>query len=185
MAHHVCHWWIGYFLASPIRRLVHNPRTILAPYIRPGMTVLDLGPGMATFTLDLARFAGPTGRVIAADVQVHMLAQVEKRAAKAGLLHRIETRLVGNNGSWAGDLAGKIDFALAFYMVHEVPDARAFFTLVRSTIAPGGKLLVVEPKFHVSARAYADTIDTARQIGFEIVDSPRIPRSRSVLLAPR
>jgi ubiquinone/menaquinone biosynthesis C-methylase UbiE len=185
MARHVCPWWAGYLLASPIRRLVHNPRRILAPYIRPGMTVLDLGPGMATFTLDLARFAGPAGRVIAADVQVRMLAQVEKRAAKAGLLHRIETRLVRDDGSWAGDLAGKVDFALAFYLVHEVPDARAFFALVRSTLAPGGKLLVVEPKTHVSARAYAGTVEAARQTGFEIVEYPNVRRSRAVLLAPR
>lgn len=185
MAHHVCPWWMGWFLASPIRRLVHNPRTILAPYIRPGMTVMDLGPGMATFTLDLARFVGPTGRVIAADVQTRMLEQVKKRAAKAGLLDRIETRLVGDDDSWAGDLAGKVDFALAFYLVHEVPDAREFFTLVRSTLAPGGRFLVVEPKMHVSARAYAATVETARQTGFAIVDYPKVPRSRAALLEPR
>jgi ubiquinone/menaquinone biosynthesis C-methylase UbiE len=185
MAQHVCPWWVGYFLASPIRRFVHNPRRILAPHIRPGMTVLDLGPGMATFTLDLARFAGPTGRVIAVDVQARMLAQVEKRAAKAGLLHRIETRLVRDNGAWAEDLAGKVDFALAFYLVHEVPDAREFFSLVKSTLAPGGRFLVVEPKMHVSACEYAATIDAARQAGFEIVEYPKIARSRSALLAPR
>lgn len=183
MAHHVCPWWVGWFLASPIRRFAHNPRKILAPHIRPGMTVLDLGPGMATFTLDLARFVGASGRVIAADVQPRMLGQVEKRAAKAGLLHRIETRLVRDDGSWAKDLAGTVDFALAFYMVHEVSDARAFFALVRSTLAPGGKLLVVEPKMHVSARAYAGTVDAARQAGFEIVDYPKIRRSRATLLS--
>jgi len=185
MAQHVCPWWIGYFLASPLRRFVHDPRKFLAPYIRPGMTVMDLGPGMATFTLDLARFAGPTGRIIAVDVQDRMLERVRRRAAKAGLLDRIETRLVGDDGSWARDLAGTVDFALAFYMVHEVPDARAFFTLVRSTLASGGKLLVVEPKMHVSGCAYAGTIDAARQAGFEIVDSPKIPRSRSTHFAPR
>jgi len=184
MAHHVCPWWVGYFLASPIRRFAHNPQKILAPYIRPGMTVMDLGPGMATFTLDLARFTGPTGKVIAVDIQARMLEQVKKHAAKARLLDRIETRLVEDDGSWSRDLAGKVDFALAFYMVHEVPDTRAFFTLVRSTLAPGGKLLVVEPKIHVSARAYAGTVDAAREAGFDIVNYPRIPRSRSALLAP-
>jgi ubiquinone/menaquinone biosynthesis C-methylase UbiE len=147
------------------------------------MTVLDLGPGMATFTLALARFAGPDGRVIAADVQPRMLARIEKRAAKAGLLHRIETHLVDGDGAWAKDLAGKVDFALAFYMVHEVPDARAFFALVRSTLAPEGRLLVVEPKMHVSTCAYAESIDAARQAGFTIVEYPKVRRSRAVLLA--
>lgn len=183
MSPHVCPWWFGYFLANPLRRFVHDPRKILAPHVRPGMTVLDIGPGMATFTLDLARFAGPDGRVVAADVQPRMLARIEKRAAKAGLLHRIETRLVDSGGAWAKDLAGTVDFALAFYMVHEVPDARAFFALVRSTLAPNGRLLVVEPKLHVSACAYADSVEAARQAGFEIVDYPKVGRSRAVLLA--
>jgi len=183
MSPHVCPWWFGYFLANPLRRFAHDPRKILAPHVRPGMTVLDLGPGMATFTLDLARFAGPDGRVIAADVQPRMLAQIEKRAAKAGLLHRIETRLVDGDGAWAKDLAGKVDFALAFYMVHEVTDAPAFFALVGSTLAPGGRLLLVEPKLHVSACAYAASVDAARQAGFEIVEYPKVRRSRAVLLA--
>jgi len=184
MAQHVCPWWIGYLLASPMRRFAHNPRKILAPYIKPGMTVMDLGPGMATFTLDLARFAGPTGRVIAVDVQARMLEQVKKRAAKAGLLDRIETLLAEDDGAWARGLAGRVDFALAFYMVHEVSDTTAFLTLVRSTLAPGGRLLVVEPKMHVSARAYDGTVDAARKAGFKIVDSPKIRQSRTMLLSP-
>ncbi|HEY5132530.1 MAG TPA: methyltransferase domain-containing protein [Candidatus Krumholzibacteriaceae bacterium] len=183
MAQHVCPWWVGYFLASPMRRFAHNPRKILAPYIRPGMTVMDLGPGMATFTLDLARFAGPTGKVIAVDIQARMLEQVKKRAAKAGLLDRIDTLLAGDDGAWARGLAGRVDFALAFYMVHEVPDATAFLTLVRATLALGGRLLVVEPKMHVSARAYAGTVDAAQKAGFRIIDSPKIRQSRTMLLA--
>jgi cyclopropane fatty-acyl-phospholipid synthase-like methyltransferase len=149
------------------------------------MTVLDLGPGMASFTLDLARFAGPAGRVIAVDIQPRMLREVEKRAAKAGLLDRIETRLADGDGRWGKDLAGRIDFALAFYMVHEVSDQGAFFALVRSTLAPGGRFLVVEPNFHVSACAYADSVAAARSAGFEIVDYPKVRRSRAVLLAAR
>jgi ubiquinone/menaquinone biosynthesis C-methylase UbiE len=183
MSPHVCPWWFGYFLSNPLRRFVHDPRKIIAPHVRPGMTVLDLGPGMATFTLDLARFAGADGRVIAADVQLPMLAQIEKRAAKAGLLHRVETRLVKADGAWAKNLEGKVDFALAFYMVHEVPDARGFFALVRPTLAPAGRLLVVEPKLHVSACAYAASIDAARQAGFEIVEYPKVRRSRAVLFS--
>jgi len=185
MAQHVGPWWVGHFLASPFRRFAHNPRKILAPHVRPGITVLDLGPGMASFTLDLARFAGPAGRVIAVDIQPRMLREVEKRAAKAGLLDRIETRLADEDGRWAKDLAGRVDFALAFYMAHEVSDQSVFFALVRSTLAPGGRLLIVEPKVHVSGCSYADTIATARSAGLEIVDYPKVRQSRAVLLAAR
>ena len=183
MPKHVCPWWVGYFLASPIRRFAHNPRKILAPHVVPGMTVLDLGPGMATFTLDLARFTGPAGRVIAVDVQRRMLDNVEARARKAGLSDRIETRLAGEDDTWARDLGGKVGFALAFYMVHEVENVPAFLALVRSTLAPAGRLLIVEPKLHVSACAYADTLAAAGKAGFRVIDYPGIRRSRAVLLS--
>ena len=56
-------------LASPLRRLRCNPASLLAPHVREGMTVLEPGPGMGFFTLELARRVGHTGRVIAVDVQ--------------------------------------------------------------------------------------------------------------------
>jgi hypothetical protein len=31
-----------------------NPHELLAPYVREGMTVLEPGPGMRSFTLELA-----------------------------------------------------------------------------------------------------------------------------------
>jgi hypothetical protein len=68
-------------------------------------------------------------------------------------------------------------------MAHEVSDIAGFFALVRSTLAPGGRMLVVEPRMHVSASDFADTIAATRKAGFSIVDQPRIPRSRSVLLS--
>jgi ubiquinone/menaquinone biosynthesis C-methylase UbiE len=168
---------------NPMRRFVQNPVKILAPYVRPGMTVLELGPGMGFFTLDLARLVGSRGRVITVDVQQRMLTAIERRAAKAGLLHRIEPRLAGADEAWAKDLSGKVDFVLAFYMLHEVPDVLGFLTVVRETLAPQGTVLIAEPKFHVSGCAYAETVAAAERAGFKTVDYPKIIRSRSVLMA--
>ena len=53
MAEWVCPWWLGYFLASPIRRWMQDPAKILAPHVREGMIVLEPGPGMGFFTLEL------------------------------------------------------------------------------------------------------------------------------------
>jgi hypothetical protein len=66
--HSVCPWWVGYLLASPLRKLWQEPARILTPFVRPGMTALGPGPGMGFFTLELARLAGPAGRVVAIDV---------------------------------------------------------------------------------------------------------------------
>ena len=43
MDEHVCPWWGGYFIDNPLRRLLHNPKKILGPYVKPGMTVMDFG----------------------------------------------------------------------------------------------------------------------------------------------
>ena len=85
MAHRVCPWWIGYFLASPLRKLRQDPHAVLSPFVREGMVVLEPGPGMGFFTLELARLVGPRGRVVAVDVQARMLSGLRRRARRAKL----------------------------------------------------------------------------------------------------
>lgn len=50
MAKRICPWWLGYVLASPLRRWIQDPAAIIGPYVREGMTVLEPGPGMGFFT---------------------------------------------------------------------------------------------------------------------------------------
>ena len=92
MAEHICPWWVGYFLISPIRRWLQDPEKILSPYINEGMTVLDIGPGMGFFTIPAARMVGESGKVIAVDVQEKMLTVLRKRAEKAGVAGRVVTK---------------------------------------------------------------------------------------------
>ena len=109
MAHHVCPWWLGYWLVSPLRRLWQDPEKILEPYVKTGMTVLEPGCGMGFFTLDLARLVGPKGKVVAVDLQEKMLAGLKRRARKAGLDGSIESRLVKADGMDVGDPVFLID----------------------------------------------------------------------------
>jgi ubiquinone/menaquinone biosynthesis C-methylase UbiE len=80
MAHRVCPWWLGYFLISPLRQFRQNPSAILRPYVHDGQTVLEPGPGMGFFTLELARLVGARGRVVAVDVQPKMLDKLKRRS---------------------------------------------------------------------------------------------------------
>jgi SAM-dependent methyltransferase len=182
MAHRICPWWIGYFLASPLRKLRQDSHSILAPYVREGMVVLEPGPGMGFFTLELARLAGPGGRVIALDVQPRMLSALRRRARRAGLLERIETRQVSGETLGVGDLAGRADFALAFAMVHEVPDPSRFFADLAAALKPGAKVLLAEPSGHVSASQFDDTLATAARAGLVAERRPAIPSSHAAVL---
>ena len=109
MPHRVCPWWLGYVLTWPLVRHGQNPHEILAPHVRKSWTVLEPGPGMGFFTLELARLVGPSGRVIAVDIQPKMLDRLRRRALKAGLLDRIDIRTASSESMGVADLKGSAD----------------------------------------------------------------------------
>jgi SAM-dependent methyltransferase len=181
----VCPWWLGTLLAAPIRRLWQDPQVIVAPYLEAGMTVLEPGPGMGFFTLEMARILGPRGRVVAVDVQPRMLEGLRRRAERAALLDRIDARLCPRDSLGVEDLAGEVDFVLAFAVVHELPDTARFFAEAARALRPGGRLLLAEPRLHVKPRGFAATVAAAQTAGLEKEGNPRIRGSRTALLAAR
>jgi len=182
MAHGLCPVWVGYFLASPIRRLMQNPERVLAPYVAPGMTVLEVGPGMGFFSIPAARLVGPAGRVVCVDVQQGMLDGLKQRAAAAGVAPRIETRLCEAHSLGLDDLDGAVDVVLLFYVVHEVPDPQKLFAEVAATLKPSGAVLFSEPSFHVSRESFDHSLALARRCGLAVAATPRIATRRSAVL---
>jgi ubiquinone/menaquinone biosynthesis C-methylase UbiE len=179
MAQHVCPWWGGYFIDNPLRRWIHKPEQFLAPFLTPGMTVLDFGCGMGFTSIAMAKLLGDQGTVISADLQPQMLCVVEKRARRAGLVERIRTHLCQKD-SLALDRA--IDFALAFWSAHEVPDLGKLLAEVQACLVPGGKFLVVEPRGHVTPRDMAAMTEKAEQVGFETLEAgPAVRWSHAVV----
>jgi ubiquinone/menaquinone biosynthesis C-methylase UbiE len=181
MSKRVCPPWLGYLLVSPLRKLYYNPQSILEPYVNEGMTALEVGSGMGFFTLPLARLVGESGHVVCVDLQEKMIRAVRKRATKAGLIARIELRVNTSESVGIDDLVEKVDFALVFAVVHEVPDARQFLLEIQRSLRKGGLLLFSEPAGHVSREDFAGTLATARTLGFRIGDSPKIRGSQSSL----
>ncbi len=179
MAGHVCPWWLGYSFDNPLRRVVHDPARILDGLVEPGHTVVDIGCGSGFFTLAMARIVGDEGRVIALDVQRQMLDRTRRRAERRGLARRVEFHMAGRDRL---GLTQTVDFALAFWMVHEVPDRDAFLAEVDSILKPDAHLLLAEPKVHVSARSYAETIDIARGAGFDMIEERAVRFSRAAVL---
>jgi ubiquinone/menaquinone biosynthesis C-methylase UbiE len=185
MAEHVCPWWLGYFLINPFRRWRQDPRQILSPYVGEGMTVLEPGPGMGFFTLELAEMVGAAGRVVAIDIQAKMLEKLKRRAAARGLHARIETRLAQKASMPVSDLREKVDFLLAFAMVHELPAARPFFQQAAECLKPGAFLLLAEPRGHVKAAQFETELAAAADAGFAVAGRPPMSKSHTVLLRKR
>ncbi len=183
MSNRVCPWWLGRLLASPVRRwLGQDPFKILGPYVREGMTVLEPGPGMGFFTLPLAKLVGTSGHVIAVDVQPKMIEGLKKRAMKAGLADRIECRFCSSDAMGLKDLAGAVDFTLAFAMVHELPAIDSFFNEVARASKPQAHVLLAEPRGHVDELKFNEELRVAGLAKLRREAKPAIPRSHAALL---
>jgi ubiquinone/menaquinone biosynthesis C-methylase UbiE len=178
---HVCPWWLGYTFLIPIRKWQHNPDKILRLYLKPGMTAMDYGCAMGYFSIPMAKMVGEQGIVYCVDIQEKMLAQLQKRAVKYGVSRIIKPLLIGKDFN-ADNLVGKLDFALLFMVVHEVPDKVALFANLFSMLKPGGKVLFFEPKGHVNAGAFKESLEIARNAGFYIMDEEPKRKDLSVML---
>ena len=166
-------------LDSRIRRWVQDPQKILGPYIEEGMTVLDLGCGPGFFSIDMAQMVGESGRVIASDLQEEMLQMVRDKIQGTELearitLHRCEENKIG--------VSENVDFVLAFYIFHEVPNQDGFLEEITAILNPNGQVLIVEPPFRVSKAAFEETLLKAGDAGFSVVDRPKVLFSKAAVL---
>jgi ubiquinone/menaquinone biosynthesis C-methylase UbiE len=154
----------------------------MSSYIKEGWTILDVGPGMGYFSIPMAQLVGPSGKVIAADLQKHMLDAIYRRAVRVGVQDRII--LHQTQGDDLG-VTQTIDFCLAFWMVHEVRNRRRLLSQIASILKYDGTFLVAEPKVHVSKVNFNATLSLAQEVGFQVVDQPKIFLSNVAILKKR
>jgi ubiquinone/menaquinone biosynthesis C-methylase UbiE len=162
--------------------MIQRPEEILGTLAGEGMTVLEAGPGMGFFTLEMARRVGPAGRVVAVDIEPRMLEGLKRRAEKAGLLERIDLRLAGADSMGIEDLAGRVDFVLAFAVVHEMPSVEGFFRQAARALKAGGNVLFAEPAGHVKPEAFEAELESAARAGLRTALRPAVRRSRAAVL---
>ncbi|MGE5415782.1 MAG: class I SAM-dependent methyltransferase [Acidobacteriota bacterium] len=177
MGFDICPYWLASALEGGLRRSLHDPQEILAPYVNSGDTAVDIGCGPGFFTMKMAELVGNNGRVIAVDVQEKMLQRMMGTAEKQGLdsrivPHKCKETQVG--------LMEKADFVLTFWMVHEVPDAKKLIMEIASMLKPGGKFLLVEHVF-VPKSIYKKFLRYAEEAGLKPVAEVKAKFSRGML----
>ena len=177
---HVCPAWGAAGLDNLFRKLVQNPQKILKPFIKEGMTVLDIGCGPGFFSLEMAKMLNGTGKVIAADVQEGMLDKIRKKIQGTVLeqtveLHKSDFEQIG--------VVEKVDFVFAFWMVHEVRNQEKFFEELITILKPKGLIFIIEPKIHVSKAMYSEMLDKIKNSGLTMIESPKVFFSRTIVLS--
>jgi len=125
-----------------------------------GMTALDAGCGPGRLTIPLARGVGPTGRVVALDIQPGMLARAKARTAAADCTN-VEFVVAGLGD---GKLpANHFDREVLVTVLGEIPDRAAALDELYGALKPGGILAIVEVIFdpHFQSRSSVTALAVA------------------------
>ena len=177
---HICPVELAGSLDNRIRRWLQDPQKILAPYIKEGMKVLDVGCGPGFFSVEIARMVGKSGKVYSVDLQEGMLQRLRNK------IHGTHLEEIVTPIKCEEDVISvpeKVDFILAFYMVHEVPGKEKLFKTLNNILGDKGEFLIVEPKlFHVSKKEFNSTVGIAETAGFRVYPGPKLPFSFSSIL---
>lgn len=182
MKRKICPVWVGHLLANPMRKLIHNPKKILKPYVKENMNVVDFGCAMGFFSLPLAQMTGKNGKVICIDIQDGMLDKLKNRAEKMKLDRQMSFIKCSDENIGLEPMQEKIDFALAFAVVHETLNPRELFRQIHKSLKKNSHFLIAEPILHISKEKFTETVKKAEEEGYKVVNYPKINKSMAVLL---
>lgn len=115
-------------------RTVDNSAAYLAPELRPGLDVLDVGCGPGTITVDLARRVAP-GTVVGIDPSGSVVEQARENAAAAGAANVAFER--GDVFALAAD-AATYDVVHAHQVLFHLTDPVAALREMLRVVRPGG-----------------------------------------------
>jgi len=130
------------WLVRPDRERTEQPERVLdALHIREGWTVADVGAGVGYFTWRLAKRVGPTGKVIAVEVQQKMLDLMAENLRRRDIAN-VEMVLGGVKDPRLPE--GAVDLALLVDVYHEFSEPEAMMTAIRRSLKPDGRVVLVE-----------------------------------------
>jgi SAM-dependent methyltransferase len=135
--------WQGvYWLERPERLEEEEPDLALSILQIPkGATVADIGAGSGYMTLKMAQRVGPTGRVLANDLQPQMLDILGRRLADSRITN---VTLVQGTVDDPKLPPASVDLELLVDVYHEFSQPQAMLRRLREALKPDGRLVLLE-----------------------------------------
>ena len=107
----------------------------------PGNVVADIGAGTGHFEPHLAKGVGATGRVLALDVEPHMIAYLKRRVKKEKLGNVTVQEVAAHDPGLAD---GSVDRLLVVNTWHHLPQRAQYAAAMNRALRPGGFVVVVD-----------------------------------------
>jgi SAM-dependent methyltransferase len=107
----------------------------------PGERILEVGPGTGYYTLDVAEWVKPDGRVDILDLQPEMLDHTMRRAGERGLANITPTQSDATSMPYE---EATFDAAYLVTVLGEIPNQDAALRELSRVLKPGGRLIVGE-----------------------------------------
>jgi len=114
-------------------------REVLRP--EPGERILEIGPGVGYYTLDMAKWVGVEGKIEIFDLQQEFLDHTIRRAGERGLANIVPTRGDATDLPYEDD---SIDAVVLTAVLGEIPDPVAALRQIKRVLKPSGRLVVGE-----------------------------------------
>jgi ubiquinone/menaquinone biosynthesis C-methylase UbiE len=166
-------------------------QTIEALQIRPGQTIADLGAGSGYYTFRIAPLVGPSGKVLAIDVEPTMLRVVAERARRESVTN-VET--VRSSPSDPNLPADSVDLLFMVDVYHELEYPYEMLRKVHAALRPQGRVALIEyraedPRVMIKAVHKMSERQIIRELeaaGFEHVETVRtLPLQHLVIFRRR
>ena len=109
--------------------------------LAPGMVVADIGAGSGVISLKVAKKVGPTGTVLAVDIQEEMLSVLSKRLKQ---LKVTNVKPVHGTVKSPNLKAASVDLALMVDVYHEFSYPYEMLREIAKSLKPGGRVVFVE-----------------------------------------
>jgi precorrin-6B methylase 2 len=130
------------WLERPERETEEQPQFVIdALGIKPGQTIADLGAGSGYYSFRIAPLVGPTGKVMAIDIEPAMLEVIAQRATRE---HVANIRPVLGSARDPNLAPHSVDLLFMVDVYHELEYPYEVMTKVRAALKPGGRVALVE-----------------------------------------